>query len=238
MTAINRQFRSEGAPTGRVGQQNFDLVEEPVPEIGDGEALVRTCWISLDPTNRVWMTDTPGYLPPVAIGEVMRGAGVGQVVASRNDALPRGLVRHGPDRLAGLRRHERLVSAPARARRAAACSPSAALGVLGITGADGVLRDGRHRQAAARRDRRRVRGGRRRRHRRGSDREDPRRAHRRASPAGRRSAPGSSTRSATTRPSTTRRRTGASSSRRRHPTGSTSTSRTSAARSWTPSSRA
>ena len=84
MTATNRQFRLKDRPSGRVGQHNFDLVEEPVPEIADGEALLRNCWISLDPTNRVWMTDTTGYLPPVAIGEVMRGIAVGQVVESRN----------------------------------------------------------------------------------------------------------------------------------------------------------
>ena len=90
MSETNRRLLLKERPTGRVGQQNFDLVEEPVPEIGDGEALVRTQWISLDPTNRVWMTDRPGYLPPVAIGEVMRGAGVGQVVASRHERYPEG----------------------------------------------------------------------------------------------------------------------------------------------------
>ena len=57
--------------------ETFELVEEDVPEIGEGEALVRTEWISLDPTNRAWIGETPTYLPPVAIGEVMRAAGLG-----------------------------------------------------------------------------------------------------------------------------------------------------------------
>ena len=82
MSDVNRQLRLKERPSGRVGQEHFDLVEEAVPQIGEGEALVRNTWISLDPTNRVWMTDQPGYLPPVGIGEVMRGHGLGVVVAS------------------------------------------------------------------------------------------------------------------------------------------------------------
>ena len=78
MSETNRRLLLKERPTGRVGQQNFDLVEETVPEIGDGEALVRTRGSRLDPTNRVSMTDRPGYLPPVAIGEVMRARGVGR----------------------------------------------------------------------------------------------------------------------------------------------------------------
>ena len=55
-----------------------------MPEIGPDEALVRTRWISLDPTNRAWISETPTYLPPVAIGEVMRAGGLGEVVASNS----------------------------------------------------------------------------------------------------------------------------------------------------------
>jgi NADPH-dependent curcumin reductase CurA len=46
--------------------------------------LVRVLYISMDPTNRVWMRDIPQYLPPVAIGEVMRALGLGRVVQSRS----------------------------------------------------------------------------------------------------------------------------------------------------------
>ncbi len=133
MTATNRQFRLKERPSGRVGRHNFDLVEEPVPEIDEGEALVRNCWISLDPTNRVWMTDAPGYLPPVAIGEVMRGIGVGQVVASRNDAYPEGSFVTG---LTGWQDY--VVTGGSfplqRVPDGLPAPPSAMLGVLGITG--------------------------------------------------------------------------------------------------------
>src|ERR1700692_1392427 len=56
----------------------------PVPEPADGEALVRVRYLSIDPTIRTWMDDAPGYLPPIGIGEVIRGAGIGEVVASNS----------------------------------------------------------------------------------------------------------------------------------------------------------
>ena len=80
MTEINRRLLLKVRPEGRVKNSDFDLVEEAVPTIGEGEALVRTTYLSLDPTNRVWMTDQPGYLPPVQIGEVMRSGGLGRIV--------------------------------------------------------------------------------------------------------------------------------------------------------------
>ena len=55
-----------------------------MPALADGEVLVRVLYLSMDPTNRVWMSDVPQYLPPVAIGEVMRALGIGRVVASRH----------------------------------------------------------------------------------------------------------------------------------------------------------
>ena len=55
MAERNRQFRLHERPQGRIGPTTFDLVEEDVPQLGEGEALVRTEWISLDPTNRAWL---------------------------------------------------------------------------------------------------------------------------------------------------------------------------------------
>src|SRR6476620_6707556 len=82
MSDVNRRFLLRERPAGRIDDQTFELVEEAVPEIGQGEALVRTRWISLDPTNRAWIGETPTYRPAVAIGEVMRAGGLGEVVAS------------------------------------------------------------------------------------------------------------------------------------------------------------
>lgn len=84
MTSINRQLLLKTRPEGLVRQDNFELHEQAVPELAEGEALVRVLYLSMDPTNRVWMSDIPQYMPPVAIGEVMRGLGLGRVVASKS----------------------------------------------------------------------------------------------------------------------------------------------------------
>jgi NADPH-dependent curcumin reductase CurA len=90
MSTINRQLRLKTRPEGLVQRNNFDLVEQPVPELKDGEVLIRVLYLSMDPTNRVWMRDIPQYLPPVAIGEVMRALGLGRVVASRSSKYSEG----------------------------------------------------------------------------------------------------------------------------------------------------
>ncbi|WP_130619501.1 NADP-dependent oxidoreductase [Dyella amyloliquefaciens] len=83
MTYTNRQLLLKTRPEGLVSQDNFELRETATPELQDGQALVRVLYLSMDPTNRVWMSDVPQYMPPVAIGEVMRGIGIGRVVASK-----------------------------------------------------------------------------------------------------------------------------------------------------------
>jgi NADPH-dependent curcumin reductase CurA len=84
MSLINRQLRLRTRPEGLVTREDFDLVEQALSELKDGEVLVRVLYLSMDPTNRVWMRDIPQYLPPVAIGEVMRALGLGRVVQSRS----------------------------------------------------------------------------------------------------------------------------------------------------------
>ena len=81
---INRQFRLKSRPVGRIKDSDFEYVEAPIPAPEEGEAVVRNLYLSLDPTNRIWMSDIDQYLPPVEIGAVMRGGGIGQVVASRS----------------------------------------------------------------------------------------------------------------------------------------------------------
>ncbi len=81
----NRQFRLKARPTGRIERSHFDFATQPAPEPGPGQALVQVQYLSLDPTNRIWMSDMDQYMPPVAIGEVMRGGGIGVVVKSESD---------------------------------------------------------------------------------------------------------------------------------------------------------
>lgn len=87
----NRCWRLRRRPAGEtVAEGDLELVEEPAPTPGPGEALVKTDWLSVDPTNRIWMSDMRGYMPPVEIDAVMRGLNVGRVVASNREDLPVG----------------------------------------------------------------------------------------------------------------------------------------------------
>ncbi len=82
--ATNRRLLLKSRPEGRVSLENFTVDEAEVPDPGEGEAIVKTLYLSLDPTNRVWMAGD-SYLPAVKEGEVMRGMGLGQIVASNSD---------------------------------------------------------------------------------------------------------------------------------------------------------
>jgi NADPH-dependent curcumin reductase CurA len=82
----NRQVVLRRRPTGLVQPDDVELVEAPVPELAEGEALVRATYLGIDAAVRTWLDDTRGYLPPVQIGEPIRAAGVGEVVATRCDA--------------------------------------------------------------------------------------------------------------------------------------------------------
>jgi NADPH-dependent curcumin reductase CurA len=81
---VNRQWLLTERPEGMVEPSHFELREGPVPVPGEGEFLVRNLYLSLDPAMRSWMTDRPSYIPPVAIGEVMRGLCVARVTESRD----------------------------------------------------------------------------------------------------------------------------------------------------------
>jgi NADPH-dependent curcumin reductase CurA len=132
MAELNRRFLLRERPTDRIGPETFELVEEEVPDIGDGEALVRTEWVSLDPTNRTWIDDTPTYLPPVAIGEVMRALGLARVVKSNHPGYEEGKLMQG---LVGWQEYAVASdSAPLLPTPDLDVAPSSFLGVLGMTG--------------------------------------------------------------------------------------------------------
>jgi len=134
MSERNRKFLIAQRPSGRVDDSTFELVTEDVPEIGDGEALIRVEWISVDPTNRAWLNDTPTYLPVVPVGDVVRAAGLGRCIASNNPAYEEGRLYQG---LTGWTEHfVASDSAPLIPVTEApgVDSPSAYLGVLGMTG--------------------------------------------------------------------------------------------------------
>ncbi|HEY8740886.1 MAG TPA: NADP-dependent oxidoreductase [Candidatus Dormibacteraeota bacterium] len=90
MPEINHAFKLAARPVGMPKRTDWDYVEEPAPEPGDGEFLLRILYVSLDPAMRGWMNDVRSYVPPVGIGEVMRAGGVGRVVRSNNPRFAEG----------------------------------------------------------------------------------------------------------------------------------------------------
>jgi len=92
---VSHAWVLKGRPTGRISQKDYEWVESRLPEPGDGQVLVRTVYLSLDPTNRIWASDMDQYMPPVELGEVMRGGTLGVVEASRNPGFAPGDVVMG-----------------------------------------------------------------------------------------------------------------------------------------------
>jgi len=84
MSEKNLQVLLARRPTGAPQESDFRLVETAVPEIGDGQFLVRSHYLSLDPYMRGRMNDAKSYAKPAQLGEVMVGGAVGEVVASRH----------------------------------------------------------------------------------------------------------------------------------------------------------
>ena len=82
--AINRQFQLAARPHGLPKPDDWRYVESPVRALADGEVLVETRYLSLDPAMRGWMNEHRSYIAPVALGAVMRAGGAGRVLASRH----------------------------------------------------------------------------------------------------------------------------------------------------------
>ena len=82
--ATNRQIRLKSRPAGMPSAGNFEIADAPMPAAGDGAVLRRTIYLSLDPYMRGRMSDAESYAPPVAVGDIMCGHTVSQVVESRN----------------------------------------------------------------------------------------------------------------------------------------------------------
>jgi len=87
---VNHQLRLASRPVGPIAPQNWQLTEAPVAEPAEGQVLVQTLLLSLDPAMRGWLNDTRSYIPPVGIGEVMRAGGIGRVLVSRDPAFAPG----------------------------------------------------------------------------------------------------------------------------------------------------
>src|SRR5437763_12391708 len=128
---MNPQWRLAALPFGLPKSSDWEWVEEPAPEAGDGQFRVELEYLSLDPAMRGWMNAGRSYVPPVEIGEVMRANGIGRVIDSRHPEFDVG------ERVSGLFGVQRYAVSDARAARRIDTSLAPApvhLGALGMTG--------------------------------------------------------------------------------------------------------
>ncbi|GAA1592410.1 NADP-dependent oxidoreductase [Kribbella sancticallisti] len=126
-----QEIRLAARPAGEPGPEHFELATVPVPELKDGQVLVRNTWISVDPYMRGRMDDEPGALPPFELGKVMDGSAIGEVIASRAPAIPVGAtVNH----FLGWREYSVVDAAAAIVEDVTLAPAEAYLGVLGTTG--------------------------------------------------------------------------------------------------------
>jgi len=87
MTELNHRFTLAARPVGMPKRSDWNYAAEPIPDLADGQLLIKILYVSLDPAMRGWMNEGKSYVPPVGIGEVMRAGGLGRVVQSKNPAF-------------------------------------------------------------------------------------------------------------------------------------------------------
>ena len=87
MTELNHRFTLAARPIGMPKRSDWNYAAEPIPDLADGQLLIKILYVSLDPAMRGWMNEGKSYVPPIGIGEVMRAGGLGRVVQSKNPAF-------------------------------------------------------------------------------------------------------------------------------------------------------
>lgn len=147
MTTTTRQIQLTARPQGTPTPQDFRTVETTLPDLGEGQVLVRNTFLSVDPYMRGRMNDVKSYVPPYALDAPMDGGAVGVVEESTSASVPVGAtVLH----MAGWREHAVLDQGAVRVVDTDVAPASAYLGVLGMPGltawvgltAIGQLREG------------------------------------------------------------------------------------------------
>lgn len=139
MSITNRKLTLNARPEGLIKDSDFNLEEETIRPLQAGEILIKTLYLSLAPVMKFYMIDGAGIEAPLAIGDTMRGRGVGEVIKSRHEAFSVGDIVQGKfgwqeyvissvtayDMMYHVNTHD--------------LSPSTALGVLGVTGCTSYL---------------------------------------------------------------------------------------------------
>ena len=128
---LNRQVILASRPSGYPTEDNFQVVSTPIPELSEGQVLLRTLWLSLDPYQRGRMNDAQSYATPLRIGDVIVGGTVSKVVASRRHDFAAGEVVQGSF---GWQTYATSAGGDLRKIDPQVAPTSTALGVLGMPG--------------------------------------------------------------------------------------------------------
>jgi NADPH-dependent curcumin reductase len=131
VSRANAQWRLAARPVGLPKPSDWDYVEEPAPEPGEGQFRLELEYVSLDPAMRGWMNAARSYVPPVDIGEVMRAGGLGRVTDSNHPDYAVGDVVSG---MFGVQRYAVSDGRGVRVVDTSAAPAPLHLGVLGMTG--------------------------------------------------------------------------------------------------------
>ncbi|MBB6034412.1 NADP-dependent oxidoreductase [Phytomonospora endophytica] len=130
MNVASREIHLAARPVGEPAAEHFRLVTAEVPDLAEGQILVRNTWISVDPYMRGRMNDAPSYIPPFALDAPMEGSAYGEVVASRSGIAVGAHVVH----FLGWREYAVVDAATATVVDPSQASPEHWLGALGTTG--------------------------------------------------------------------------------------------------------
>jgi NADPH-dependent curcumin reductase CurA len=87
----SREIRLKNRPTGMATEDDFELAEVLIPEIEEGQILVRNVYISVDPYMRGRMGERETYIAPYELGKPLDGGCVGQVIESKSDKFREGI---------------------------------------------------------------------------------------------------------------------------------------------------
>ncbi len=140
LPTATREIQLASRPHGRPVPENFRSAETALPELQDGQVLVRNLFISVDPYMRGRMNDVKSYSAPFALDVAMEGGAVGEVIASRSaDRKVGDAVVHS----LGWREYAVLdagATSPARTDLAPASAFLGALGMTGLTAYAGLLK--------------------------------------------------------------------------------------------------
>ena len=127
---MNKQFLLDARPVGVIKHSDFKLVESEMPSASEGEVLIQTLYLAVEPAMRGWMENRSDYVAPLNIGDVMRGNGVGRIISSQHPDYAEGDIVSG-----SFGWQEYLVSDGRDLNKVPANIPiTSAMSLLGITG--------------------------------------------------------------------------------------------------------